>query len=115
MQYMMLIYGDETQMPPQPADATAQMSPAYVAYSEAMRKAGVIVGGERLRPTDTATSVRIAEGKTQVLNGPYAETREQLGGYYIIDVADLDAAIAWAARCPSAENGTIELRPVWTM
>ncbi|MDE2298295.1 MAG: YciI family protein, partial [Burkholderiales bacterium] len=71
--------------------------------------------GERLRPSSDATSVRVRHGKTEVLNGPYAETREQLGGYYLIDVPDLDAALAWAARCPSAGHGTIEVRPIWAM
>jgi hypothetical protein len=86
-----------------------------MAYTEAVKSAGVLVGSNRLRPTNTATTVRLADGKTQVLNGPYAETREQLGGYYLIDVPDLDAALSWAARCPGAEYGTIEVRPVWEM
>ena len=70
---------------------------------------------DRLRPTATATTVRVDDGKSQVLDGPYADTKEQLGGYYLIDVPDLDAALAWAARCPGASHGTIEVRPVWTM
>ena len=80
-----------------------------------MKKAGVYVGGDRLRPTSSATTVRVADGKTQVLDGPYAETKEQLGGYYMIDVPDLDAALSWAARCPGASHGTIEVRPIWPM
>jgi hypothetical protein len=91
------------------------MSGAYFAYTEAMQKAGVLVGGERLRPTSDATTVRVKDGKTQVLDGPYAETKEQLGGYYMIDVPDLDAALSWAARCPGAATGTMEVRPVWPM
>jgi hypothetical protein len=75
----------------------------------------VLKGGERLKPVATATTVRMKNGKTEVLNGPYAETREQLGGYYLIDVADLDAALSWAARCPGASYGTIEVRPIWPM
>jgi hypothetical protein len=82
---------------------------------EAMQKAGVIVGGERLRPTASATTVRSSDGKPQVLDGPYAETKEQLGGYFVVDVPDLDAAISWAARCPAASHGAVEVRPVWTM
>jgi hypothetical protein len=78
-----------------------------------MKKAGVLVGGERLRPTSDATTVRVKDGKTQVLDGPYAETKEQLGGYYMIDVPDLDAALSWAARCPGAATGTMEVRPIW--
>ena len=83
--------------------------------TEAMQKAGVMKAGDRLKPTASATTVRAANGKTEVLNGPYAETKEQLGGYYIIDVPDLDAAISWAARCPGAGHGTIEVRPIWSM
>ena len=91
------------------------MSAAYAAYSEAMGKAGVVLGGNRLRPTAEATTVRVKDGKTEVLDGPYADTKEQLGGYYLIDVPDLDAALSWAARCPTAANGTIEVRPIWPM
>lgn len=88
---------------------------AYGAYAEAMAAAGVMVDGERLRPTSDATSLRLRGGRTELLNGPYADTREQLGGYFMVDVPDLDAALHWAARCPSAPHGTIEVRPVWEM
>ena len=91
------------------------MSAAYAAYTEAMSKAGVLRGGDRLRPTAEATTVRVTNGKTEVLDGPYADTKEQLGGYYLIDVPDLDAALSWAARCPGASNGTMEVRPIWPM
>lgn len=115
MKYMLLIYADESAMPP-PAKAEAnEMMPAYFAYTEAMMKAGILVGGDRLAPTATATTVRSPNGKTKVMNGPYAETREQLGGYYLIDVPDLDAALAWAARCPGAASGVIEVRPLVDM
>jgi hypothetical protein len=115
MQYLLLIYGNESAMQSAPADAITKMSAAYSAYSDAMVKAGVIQGGNRLKPTATASTVRVADGKTKVLDGPYAETKEQLGGYYLIDVPDLDAALSWAARCPSASTGTIEVRPIWPM
>jgi hypothetical protein len=115
MQYLLLIYGNEAGMLAATKEQTSQMMAAYGAYTEAMKKAGVIVGGERLKPTSTATSVRVAKGKTEVLNGPYAETKEQLGGYYMINVPDLDAALSWAARCPGANHGTIEVRPIWAM
>jgi hypothetical protein len=108
MKYMLLIYVDEAkgaQVRKQVGDA--EMSAPYIAYTEALQKAGVIVGGDRLQPTGTATTVRLSEGKPQVLNGPYAETKEQLAGYYMIDVPDLDAALSWAARCPGAAHGTI--------
>jgi len=115
MQYLLLIYGNETAMQSATETQVAQMHAAYGAYSEALKKAGVIVGGERLKPTSSATTVRVANGKTEVLNGPYAETKEQLGGYYLIDVPDLDAALSWAARCPGASAGTLEVRPIWAM
>jgi hypothetical protein len=114
MKYMLLIYANEAKMLVDKA-MVERVSPAYAAYMEAMQKAGVIVGGERLQPTTSATTVRAPNGKTQVLDGPYAETKEQLGGYFIVDVPDLDAAISWAARCPGAGHGTIEVRPVWSM
>jgi hypothetical protein len=115
MQYLLLIYGNEAGMLAATKEQSSQMLAAYGAYTEAMKKAGVIVGGERLKPTSTATSVRVAKGKTEVLNGPYAESKEQLGGYYMIDVPDLDSALSWAARCPGANHGTIEVRPIWAM
>ena len=74
-----------------------------------------MVGADRLQPVATATTVRVANGKTTVLDGPYAETKEQLGGYYIVDVPDLDAALSWAARCPAASHGAVEVRPIWAM
>jgi hypothetical protein len=115
MQYLLLIYGNEAGMAAAPKEAVTQMSAAYGAYTEAMKKAGVFVGGERLKPSQSATSVRITGGKTNVLDGPYADTKEQLGGYYMINVPDIDAAISWAARCPGASTGTMEVRPVWPM
>jgi hypothetical protein len=115
MKYLLMIYADESQMSKvTPADG-ANMTKAHGAYAEALAKAGVMLGGQRLRPTGDATTVRVRNGKTEVLNGPYAETREQLGGFYMIDVPDLDAALSWAARCPSSSVGTIELRPIWEM
>ena len=80
-----------------------------------MKKAGILVDGNRLKPTNAASTVRVANGNTKVLDGPYAETKEQLGGYYMIDVPDLDAALSWAARCPGASHGTVEVRPIWAM
>ena len=115
MQYMLMIYGSEAGEQAATAEQSAQMMAAYGAYSEALVKAGAMRGGERLHPSTNATTVRVANGKTEVLNGPYADTREQLGGYYLIEAADLDAALAWAARCPGASHGTIEVRPIWAM
>jgi hypothetical protein len=115
MKYMLLIYSNEKQMASAKQADAEKMLGAYGAYSQAMQKAGVIVSGDRLRPTDASTTVKVANGKTQVLNGPYAESREQLGGYFMIDVPDLDAAISWASRCPGASHGTVEVRPIWPM
>ena len=115
MQYMLLIYGNESATHGMTEPQASERMGAYIAYSKALREAGVIVGGNRLSPSGNATTVRMANGKRQVLNGPYAETREQLAGYYLIDVPDLDAALSWAARCPGASVGAIEVRPIWTM
>ncbi len=115
MQYLLLIYGDEAAMAAVTEANAGKMMAAYTAYTEAMAKAGVLEGGNRLRPTSAATTVRIANGKTAVLDGPYAETKEQLGGYYMINVPDLDAALSWAERCPGASTGVVEVRPVWAM
>jgi hypothetical protein len=115
MQYLLLIYSNEAAMLSQPKEASDRILAAYGAYTEAMKTAGVWVGSNRLRPTSDATTVSIVEGETKVLDGPYAETKEQLGGYYLVDVPDLDAALSWAARCPSAAYGRIEVRPVWVM
>jgi hypothetical protein len=111
MKYMLLIYADEAKIL---NDKTREqrVSPAYAAYMEAMQKAGVIVGGDRLQPTASATTVRARNGKPQVLDGPYAETKEQLGGFFVLDVKDLDEAIEWAARIPGAQIGSVEIRPV---
>jgi hypothetical protein len=115
MKYMLLIYGNETQMQGRPKTAADQTLAAYGAYTEAMKKAGILVDGNRLKPSNSASTVRVANGNTKVLDGPYAETKEQLGGYYMIDVPDLDAALSWAARCPGASHGTVEVRPIWVM
>jgi hypothetical protein len=115
MKYLLLIYGDEAGMLSASKETVGQMMAAYGAYTEAVKKAGVHVGSNRLQPTTSGTTVRVANGKTEVLDGPYAETKEQLGGYYMIDVPDLDAALSWAARCPGASHGAIEVRPLWEM
>ena len=115
MQYLLMIYGNEAGMLSASKEQAGQMTAAYAAYTEAMKKAGVYIGGNRLQPTSTATTVRAQNGKSNVLDGPYAETKEQLGGYYMIEAPDLDAALAWAARCPGATYGAIEVRPIWAM
>ncbi len=115
MKYMLLIYGDEAARQSASKEQMGQMFAAYGAYTEAMKKAGAYVAGDPLQPTATASTVRVNGGSPKVLNGPYADTKEQLGGYYIIDVPDLDAALSWASRCPGASVGTLEVRPLMTM
>jgi len=115
MQYLLLIYNDEERARAIPKDDINKMLPAFTAYTEALKKAGVLLGGNRLQFSSNATTVRIEDGKTKVLNGPYAETKEQLGGYYLIDAPDMDSALSWAARCPGANWGTVEVRPIWAM
>lgn len=112
MEYMILIYADER--------AWAGLEPAqleaaygeYMSYTKDLEKAGVLRGGSELKPVATATTVRVRGGKVMTTDGPYAETKEQLGGYYLIDVPDLDEALRWAARCPGAHHGTCEVRPL---
>ena len=114
MQYMILIYGDEKNfaMMSDNPEAQKQMYAAFTRYGADMREAGVLVGGAELKPTHSATTVRVRNGKTLTTDGPFAETKEQLGGYYMIDVPDLDRAVHWAARCPAAQGGSIEVRPL---
>lgn len=115
MQYLLMIYSDDQALEAAGPEVMPRIVAEFDAYTEALQKAGVLLGGERLQPAEMTTTVRISGGKTQVLNGPYADTKEQLGGYYVIEAPDLDAAIAWAARCPGASYGTMEVRPVWAM
>lgn len=112
MQYLILIYGDEKQFAQMSSADVQQMYAQYKQYSTDLAAAGVIRGGAELKPTSMATTVRVRNGKTQLTDGPFAETKEQLGGYYVIDVPNLDEAVKWAARCPSAQGGSIELRPL---
>jgi hypothetical protein len=115
MQYLLLLHADEGGWSKLTPAEQQQGMAAYMAYNEALKKAGVYVGSNRLQPISTATTVKITNGKQQVLDGPYADSKEQLGGYYLIEAPDLDGAIAWAARCPGSSHGTIEVRPVWEM
>jgi hypothetical protein len=115
MKYLLMIYNNEAEVASASESVMGARLAAYQAYGEAMGKAGVVQGGNRLRPSNTATTVRIRDGKTQVLDGPYAEIKEQLGGYYLIDAPDLDAALSWASRCPGASHGVMEVRPIWEM
>ena len=113
MQYLMMLYVNEAGWTKLSKAEQEQGVAAYTAYTEALTKAGVLKGANRLKPTLSATTVRTSNGKTQVLDGPYVDSKEQLGGYYLIEVPDLDVALSWAARCPAAGHGVVEVRPVW--
>ena len=114
MQYLLMLYVNETAWPKLTPAEQEQGMAAYMAYREALVKAGAFVGSNRLQPTSSGATVRLADGKPQVLDGPFSDSKEQLAGYYLIDVPNLDAAIAWASRCPGAGHGIMEVRPVWT-
>ena len=111
-QYMLLIYDDETAWTRMTEAEAGKAFAEYMQYTQALAEAGVLRGGDPLHPTPTATTVRVRGGKTVTTDGPFAETKEQLGGYYILEVASLDDALAWAAKCPGAKAGSIEVRPV---
>jgi hypothetical protein len=113
MKYLLMIYGNEAAIKAAGKAETEQVIAAYRSYMDAATKAGIVLGSNRLQFSTTATTVRVADGKTQVLDGPYVETKEQLGGYLLIDVPDLDTALAWAARCPAASHAAVEVRPIW--
>ena len=115
MQYLLLLYSNEAGWEKLTPAQQQQGYAAYMAYTEALKNAGAYIGSNRLQPVATATTVRASEGKPQVLDGPYVDSKEQLGGYFLINASDLDAALAWAARCPGAGHGTVEVRPVWEM
>jgi hypothetical protein len=112
MKYALTIYGDETQRENATPEQMQEVSQAYGAVTQEMQDKGVLVAGEGLYPTPTATTLRVREGDRQVTDGPFAETKEQLGGFYVLDVKDLDEAIEWAAKIPGAQLGSVEIRPV---
>jgi hypothetical protein len=114
MQYMLMLYVMESGWSQMTKADQEQAMAAYGAFNDALTSAGALKTSGRLQPSSVATTVRIANGKRTVLDGPYPESKEQLGGYYVIEVPDLDAAIAWAARCPAANHGVVEVRPLWT-
>ena len=112
MQYLLLIYGNEKRWETMPKGESDQVYAEYGAFTESIVKSGNFKAGEELAPTSAATTVRVRSGKTQVTDGPFAETREQLGGFYLIEAENLDQAIQIAARIPSARDGSIEIRPL---
>ena len=113
MKYLLMIYTNEQQDAQRtPEEQEANMG-EYFAFTNEIREAGVMLGGEALQPTTTATTVRVRQGQTASTDGPFAETKEQLGGYYLLDCENLDEAIKWAAKIPGAKEGCIEIRPLW--
>ena len=115
MKYLCLIYTDEARQQNMSEDQRQAMIQKYFAFDVAVKEAGVHVGSNPLQSVTTATTVRVRDGKTSTMDGPFAETKEQLGGYYLLDCKDLDEALAWAAKIPTAEWGSIEVRPVMTI
>lgn len=116
MRYAVLIYDSETADPsPAPIDpqVRAETTATYNAYTTMLRDRGAYVGGEALQPVTTATTVRVRDGETLTTDGPFAETKEALGGFYLIDASDLDEALALAAECPGARYGSVEVRPIY--
>jgi hypothetical protein len=112
MNYLLLIYRSDAVYAHLTADDRKKMTAEYGAFTQSIIQSGHFKAGDGLQPVSTATTVRVRDGKTMLTDGPFAETREQLGGYYLIDAKDLDAAIAIAARIPGARDGSIEVRPV---
>ena len=111
MRYALLICTDETDLSTQGED----LLPQYVSWTEEMGKRGVLQGGERLRPTSAATTVQVRNNQVLTSDGPFAETKEQLGGFFLVDCRDLDEAIEVASKIPGARHGTVEVRPIWEM
>lgn len=117
MEYALLIYETDAGLAERDADPnrTGPYRAAYMAYTKALVEAGVMRGGSGLMPPRAATTVRMSGGKRQVQDGPFADTKEKLGGFYLIDVPDLDKALEWASRCPAAATGSVEVRPTLVM
>ncbi|OQW57297.1 MAG: hypothetical protein A4S17_04855 [Proteobacteria bacterium HN_bin10] len=112
MQYMLLIYGEESAWANLSPDQLSAEMGAYFAYTEDLQKAGALRGGDELHPVATAKTVSVSGGKQKVVDGPFAETKETLGGYYLIEVETQEEALKWAAKCPGARHGRVEVRPV---
>lgn len=112
MEYMILIYADEARYETMEEGQMAGLMAEFANYTQALESAGVLRGGAELAPVRSATCVRVCNGKPVITDGPFAETKEQLGGYYLLECAHLDEALAWAGRCPVASLGSIEVRPV---
>ena len=112
MEYMILIYADESAWAGLDERQLKAAYGEYMAYTQELIQAGVLRGGSELKPVSTATTVKVRGGKVVTTDGPFAETKDQLGGYYLVDVADNDEAVRWAAKCPGAKHGSCEVRPL---
>jgi hypothetical protein len=112
MKYLLTIYTDESRYASMTPEDSGRLMAEYGAFGQEAQQAGVLLGGEGLQPTSTATTVRVRDGETLLTDGPFAETREQLGGYYLVECADLDEATRWAAKIPDAKAGSVEVRPI---
>ena len=112
MQYMLLIYGDQSSWDDRSEEERGQIFQAYGAFTQELQDSGAMVAGDALEPTETATTVRVQDDEVLTTDGPFAETKEQLGGYYLIEAKDLNDALQVASRIPSAKLGTVEVRPI---
>ena len=116
MEYMMAIHeGPDAWAARKELSRREEYWASWMAYIQAIRQAGIVKAGNGLEPPETGTTVRLRDGRRQVQDGPFADTKEQLGGFFVIEVPDLDTALDWAARCPRAAGGAVELRPVMVM
>ena len=116
MRYLLLIAGDENRLNHQPEAEQARTMEAWGAFTHALQESGKLRGGERLRPAATATTVRVKGGERLLSDGPFAETKEQLGGFYLVEADNLDEAVDWASKMPHLPaGGAVEVRPIWEM
>ena len=115
MQYMLLIHSDESVYPKMSKADLKKLMDEYGKFTQELQMSGAMVSTHRLGPTQTATTVRIRKGETMITDGPFAETKEQLGGYYLVEAKDLDEALKWAAKIPAAKYGCVEVRPILDM
>jgi hypothetical protein len=112
MQYLLLIYGDQDGWKSRSEEENGQLMQDYYRFTQELEQSGAMVAGNALQPTETATTVRVRNDETLTTDGPFAETKEQLGGYYLVDVGSIDEALEWAAKIPGAWHGSVEVRPV---
>lgn len=114
MKYLLLMYWNQSETPEYTPEEQRELQRAWLDYNKEAKDAGVLIDTNGLAPATSATTIRVRDGKTLTTDGPFAETHEQMGGYYVLDCADLDEAIRWAERIPAAKQGSIEIRPLWT-